>query len=105
MATGDNLDPLQQWLAFAPQGVELPAGKKWHVFLSYRSVHRDWALHLYDAFTQVGFKVFLDQFNLVAGASLVTSLAQALSDSGNPSLDTVLRVAKALGLRLRAAAA
>ena len=33
------------------------------------------------------------------------SLYKALSDSGNPSLDTVLRVAKALGLRLRAAAA
>jgi probable addiction module antidote protein len=33
------------------------------------------------------------------------SLYKALSDGGNPSLDTVLRVAKALGLRLRAAAA
>ena len=33
------------------------------------------------------------------------NLYKALSDSGNPSLDTVLRVAKALGLRLRAAAA
>jgi probable addiction module antidote protein len=33
------------------------------------------------------------------------SLYKALSDNGNPSLDTVLRVAKALGLRLRAAAA
>ena|SRR5688572_21293094 len=33
------------------------------------------------------------------------SLYKALSDTGNPSLDTVLRVAKAVGLRLRAAAA
>lgn len=33
------------------------------------------------------------------------SLYKALSDSGNPSLDTILRVAKALGLRLRATAA
>ena len=33
------------------------------------------------------------------------SLYKALSESGNPSFDTVLRVAKALGLRLRAAAA
>jgi probable addiction module antidote protein len=33
------------------------------------------------------------------------SLYKALSDTGNPSLDTVLRVAKTLGLRLRAAAA
>jgi probable addiction module antidote protein len=33
------------------------------------------------------------------------SLYKALSENGNPSLDTVLRVAKAVGLRLRAAAA
>ena len=33
------------------------------------------------------------------------SLFKALSDSGNPSLETVLRVAKALRLRLRASAA
>lgn len=33
------------------------------------------------------------------------SLYKALSEDGNPSLDTVLRVARALGLRLRAAAA
>ncbi len=33
------------------------------------------------------------------------SLYKALSEDGNPSFDTVLRVAKALGLRLHAAAA
>jgi probable addiction module antidote protein len=33
------------------------------------------------------------------------SLYKALSGSGNPSFETVLRVARALGLRLRAAAA
>ena len=33
------------------------------------------------------------------------SLYKALSDSGNPSLETVLKVAKALGLRLHAQAA
>ena len=33
------------------------------------------------------------------------SLYKALSDSGNPSLDTVVHVAKALDLRLRAVAA
>lgn len=32
------------------------------------------------------------------------SLYKSLSDDGNPSLDTVLRVARALGLRLHAAA-
>jgi probable addiction module antidote protein len=33
------------------------------------------------------------------------SLYKALSETGNPSLETVLKVAKALGLRLRARAA
>ena len=33
------------------------------------------------------------------------SLYKALSENGNPSLDTVLKVAKALGLRLHAQAA
>jgi|SRR5688572_6535225 probable addiction module antidote protein len=33
------------------------------------------------------------------------SLYKALSATGNPSFDTILRVAKALGVRLRAAAA
>jgi len=33
------------------------------------------------------------------------SLYRALSENGNPSLDTVLRVAKALGLQLHAAPA
>lgn len=33
------------------------------------------------------------------------SLYKSLSDDGNPSLDTVLRVARALGLRLHAGAA
>ncbi len=33
------------------------------------------------------------------------SLYKALSETGNPSLETVLRVAKALGLQLRARAA
>lgn len=84
MGTEDeNLDQLRQWLAYGPKVPALAPGKEWHVFLSYRSVHRDWALHLNDALTQAGFKVFLDQFYLVAGASLATSLAQALSKSGS----------------------
>jgi len=76
-------EPLKQWLTFAPPAPTLAQGKKWHVFLSYRSVHRDWAIKLYDALMQAGFNVFLDQFKLVAGASLVTSLTQALSESAS----------------------
>jgi len=77
------LDPMKQWLSYGPRVPELPAAKKWHVFLSYRSVHRDWALHLYDALTEAGFSVFLDQFRLVAGSSLATSLSQALGESSS----------------------
>lgn len=83
MGMDDNLDPMRQWLAYAPQAIEPLPGKKWHVFLSYRSVYRDWALHLYDALTQTGLKVFLDQFQLVAGASLATSLAESLGESAS----------------------
>jgi hypothetical protein len=76
-------DSMKQWLAYAPEVPELATGKKWHVFLSYRSVHRDWAIQLYDALTQAGFNVFLDQFKLIAGASLVTSLSQAMTESAS----------------------
>ena len=55
----------------------------WNVFISYRSLNRSWVLALYDALTQAGFKVFLDQFALVPGASLVISLQTALQQSAN----------------------
>lgn len=55
---------------------------QWDVFLSYRSVNRPWVLALYDALVQAGFKVFLDQFALVPGASLDESLQQNLAASG-----------------------
>lgn len=79
----EQLNPLKQWRACAPQVPPLASGKKWHVFRSYRPFHRDWALHLYDALSPAGFGVFLDQFQLVAGATLASSLAQALSESAS----------------------
>ncbi len=73
----------KEWLNYAPQVPELEPGKKWHIFLSYRSVNRPWVLNLYDALCQVGFKVFLDQFFLIPGESLISSLQKALQESAS----------------------
>jgi hypothetical protein len=64
--TDDNKlqDSLTQWLTYAPPVPSLAVGMKWHVFLSYRSIHRDWAIKLYDALTQAGFTVFLSSVRL-----------------------------------------
>ncbi len=72
---------LQQWLELAPKPVELQEEKRWHVFLSYRSVDRNWALHLYDALRLAGFEVFLDQLEIAAGDSLAHRLNNALYSS------------------------
>jgi hypothetical protein len=58
------------WLDLAPKPGPLPAGKQWHVFLSYRSVNRPWVLALYDVLNVLGYKVFLDQYVLTAAAPL-----------------------------------
>ncbi len=70
-----------EWLQFAPTPRALAPGEAWHVFLSYRSINRPWALNLYDIFTELGFKVFLDQYVLKIGDVLVTRLNQALDSS------------------------
>ncbi|HZJ19393.1 MAG TPA: toll/interleukin-1 receptor domain-containing protein, partial [Pricia sp.] len=56
-------------------------GQTWNVFLSYRSINRGWVLNLYDVLTELGFKVFLDQYVLKSGDSLVRSLEDALESS------------------------
>lgn len=71
-----------EWLALCPSPRPRPADIKWDVFLSYRSVNRRWVLALYDAIVQAGFQVFLDQFELVPGASLDDSLQENLQVSG-----------------------
>lgn len=72
----------EDWLSYCPAPRPRPADIKWDVFLSYRSVNRQWVLALYDTLTQAGFKVFLDQFQLVPGASLDDSLQENLQASG-----------------------
>jgi len=72
---------LKDWLQHAPTATALEAPQKYHIFISYRSVNRFWALHLYDVLTQLGYKVFMDQFVLAAGAALAGSLGEALQSS------------------------
>lgn len=74
-------DALNEWLKYAPKAPILPAGKQWHVFLSYRSVHRPWAISLYDILTGLGYKVFLDQFVLRSNDNLLLALQSGLDDS------------------------
>ena len=73
---------INDWLTLAPRAAALDTGQQYHIFISYRSVNRLWALHLYDVLTQLGYKVFLDQFVLPAGGALASSLGQALGASG-----------------------
>lgn len=70
-----------EWLQHAPKPNPLEDGKKWNVFLSYRSVNRGWVLNLYDVLTELGFKVFLDQYVLKPGDSLVKTLEDGLEYS------------------------
>ena len=70
-----------EWLKYAPKPRPLKQGEKWHVFLSYRSSSRPWVLNLYDVLTELGYKVFLDQYNLIAGDTIVSKLEDALSES------------------------
>lgn len=72
---------LEQWLKHAPAPKPLEPGKKFHVFLSYRSVNRGWVLKLYDILRGLNYEVFLDQYNLAAAASLGVSLGEALDAS------------------------
>ena len=68
-----------EWLKYAPKPNPLKDGEVWNVFLSYRSVNRGWVLNLYDVLTELGFKVFLDQYVLKPGDSLVRVLEDALA--------------------------
>jgi tetratricopeptide (TPR) repeat protein len=69
------------WTALAPKPADLPAGMKYHVFISYRSVERRWVLALYDILSGLGYKVFLDQYVLTAADQLSLSLSDALDAS------------------------
>jgi TIR domain len=71
----------ENWTDLAPHPDPVEPGKKWHVFVSYRSTHRPWVLALYDILNGLGYKVFLDQYVLTAAAPLALSLGEALDSS------------------------
>jgi TIR domain len=71
----------EEWLKLAPKPNPLKDDQQWNVFLSYRSVNRRWVLNLYDVLTELGFKVFLDQYVLKPGDSLVRVLEDGLQKS------------------------
>jgi hypothetical protein len=77
------MSAIEQWLALAPRPWALRAGQQYHVFLSYRSVHRPWVIHLYDALRHLGYSVFLDQYVLSANDSLVLKLDEGLRASAS----------------------
>lgn len=72
---------LDDWLKLAHGPAPLELGMQWHVFLSYRSTERAWALSLYDILTQLGYSVFMDQFVLRSGGNLARSLEENLGAS------------------------
>jgi tetratricopeptide (TPR) repeat protein len=71
---------MQQWLQYAPTPPD--RGKNsYDVFISYRSSDRAWAMALYDALKLAHWDAFLDQYDLVPGANLATSLMESLQAS------------------------
>ncbi len=70
-----------EWMKFSPKPRELTRNDQWNVFLSYRSINRSWVLSLYDVLKEHGHKVFLDQYVLKAGDSLISGLENALETS------------------------
>jgi tetratricopeptide (TPR) repeat protein len=70
-----------KWIDLAPKPDALAQDKAWHVFISYRSLSRPWALALYDILNGLGYKIFLDQYVLTAAAPLALSLSEALDAS------------------------
>jgi tetratricopeptide (TPR) repeat protein len=77
---GDLGQFVRPWLQHAPKPP--PRGKNsYDAFISYRSSDRAWAMSLYDVLKLAGWEAFLDQYDLVPGANLQTSLTQGLQAS------------------------
>jgi len=73
---------LQRWLQYAPKPP--PRGKNsYDAFISYRSADRAWAMALYDVLKLAAWDSFLDQYDLVPGADLETSLTEGLEASSS----------------------
>ena len=80
MPDGDLTQFVRPWLEYAPKPP--PRGANlYDAFISYRSSDRAWAMALYDVLKLAGWEAFLDQYELVPGANLQTSLSEALQAS------------------------
>jgi tetratricopeptide (TPR) repeat protein len=80
MSDEDSMQFIRPWLEHAPKAP--PRGKNsYDAFISYRSSDRAWAMALYDALKLAGWQAFLDQYDLVPGANLETSLTEGLEAS------------------------
>jgi tetratricopeptide (TPR) repeat protein len=80
MPDDDLTQFVRPWLQYAPKPA--PRGNKsYDAFISYRSSDRAWAMALYDVLKLGGWQAFLDQYDLVPGANLETSLTAALQAS------------------------
>jgi tetratricopeptide (TPR) repeat protein len=78
-------EALQKWLQHAPTP---PARGQnaYDAFISYRSADRAWAMALYDILKLAGWDAFLDQYDLVPGANLETSLEEGLEASSSGTI-------------------
>ncbi len=75
-----DLTLVRPWLQYAPKPP--PRGNNlYDAFISYRSSDRAWAMALYDVLKLAGWQAFLDQYDLVPGANLETSLTEGLQAS------------------------
>jgi tetratricopeptide (TPR) repeat protein len=73
---------MQTWLQYAPTPPER-GSNSYDVFISYRSSDRAWAMVLYDLLELAGWDAFLDQYDLVPGTNLETSLTENLQASSS----------------------
>lgn len=78
----DQVAYMQRWLKQAPPP-PVRETNQYDVFISYRSSDRVWATALYDALKLAGWEAFLDQYELVPGANLQTSLEEGLQSSSS----------------------
>ncbi len=73
---------MQRWIGLAPKPPNR-GPNRYDAFISYRSSDRSWAMALYDALRLSGWEPFLDQFDLVPGSNLQTSLEENLQASSS----------------------
>lgn len=77
----DVLEPQAPVAASLRSEVPTIGADEFHVFISYRSTDRSFAMRLYERMDAIGLRVFLDQHELVPGDRLAGTLHEALDRS------------------------